>query len=124
METDPNIPPEADPISPPKPLDYLAPIDDEPKRKAALDAASAAGILAALTVFAVVFAWIMYGIQLAVLHGDPNWKVPVALIACGIVPRAGVLYWKRKSRLFIIGTLIGFGVGLLIEGLCIAAMRR
>jgi hypothetical protein len=102
-------------------LNYRAPIDEtsDPKDLAANAGVVGIAIAAALTVFGLVFFWIVQNLNFYP-GGRPTWewKLPGATTAAAVALWSWALYAKRNSRRVWMGALIGFGIGLLIEGAC------
>lgn len=112
--------------------EYLAPQDDAELRKRENDRRSAGAILTAGTVLGLVFVWIISAIR---IHPGPRgsvsvqsqymWPVVLTLTAVFVIGGIGFWYWKREgSKAFLIGTVIGLGIGMLIEGICFTALMR
>jgi hypothetical protein len=108
----------------PRPLDYRSSRDDRPERNARIAIAVGSGLFAAITVWGIVFFWFINNLYLGMplRPGDPspvlNWEFPGLLTLVGIVFWTWLLVSRRKSRPVFLGALIGFGVAVLVEGVC------
>jgi hypothetical protein len=103
---------------------YIAPHDDAAARERENDRKRAGMVLSAGAVLGTVFIWIISNLE---IHPAPGRPTPVeyvgpalvALVAIVVIGGIGVWYWKREgSKAFLIGAVIGLGIGALIEGIC------
>jgi hypothetical protein len=108
---------------PPVP-NYIALRDDAAVRERENGRRWAGTWMTAGAVMGTVFIWIGSNLQIHPVRGRPvpvDYFGPtlVTLAAAAVIGGIGIWYWKREgSKAFLIGTLIGLGVGALIEGTC------
>jgi hypothetical protein len=124
MDPDPTIETDGGPDNPP--LNYRAARDDRGHGSEADAFAIGGAVLAAGTVFGLVFVWIVSNLFFGSSYATRppvNWQLPGFLTAVAVTGWGWLLYFRRPSRPFVLGSLIGFGVAILIEGACFTATR-
>jgi hypothetical protein len=94
-------------------LDYCAPHTDLPAREKEFGATMGAGILAATTVWCLVYGWLG-----GIMAGGLFWAIPCLATPVAVVFWVGFLYSRRKSRPIMLGSMIGFGVAIYIASAC------
>jgi hypothetical protein len=119
MDSDPTIEPGGEPEKPP--LNYRAGRDDR-KRGHESDALAIGGtIMAGGTVIGLVFVWIVSNIFLGSSYASRpplSWEVPGLLTAVAVIGWGWLLFFRRPPRAFVLGSLVGLGIAILIEGAC------
>ncbi|MDB5358104.1 MAG: hypothetical protein JWN24_4557 [Phycisphaerales bacterium] len=124
MDPDPTIKPDDEPDKPP--LNYRAPRDDLPHSREGDAVAIGGAIMATGTVIGLVFVWIVSNLFFGSSYGNRpplNWQLPGLLTAVATLGWGWLLYFRRPSRPFVLGSLIGLGVAILIEGACFTINR-
>jgi hypothetical protein len=110
----------------PQPLDYLAPDQDEDKKRAILRARVSAGCMTAVAVVVAVPIFILSSFSLG--NNRSNGSGWDALICPGIIPAFVILitayqHFVVRRAGFLQGVLIGLCVAALLVGACFALMR-
>lgn len=101
-----------------RPLNYLAPVDDEEARRERRRGVVQGAIVSGGMVFGGVFLVIMAGLS----GSNPAMGIGVGIAALTTV----TLYqhFARRRSGFLAGVLIGIGIAALIEGACFVALIR
>src|SRR4051812_4721890 len=112
---------------PSQPLEYMPPRHDPERRRHERNIRTGGAVLSALSVFVVVFVFIICNIPMSAPPGTapaafvvqaPLLCLAIALVIVGAI---GWHQWRlHRSRAFLAGALIGVGVAALIEGVCFA----
>jgi hypothetical protein len=106
--------------------EYQAAWEDELRRNEPARAILG-GLLGTGSVLGLVFLWIVFGFGAAEANRKGAYTIPcvTTLAVVGmvvIIARQQRITYRSKA--FLLGVLVGVGVGLLIEGACFAAASR
>ncbi|MDB5334342.1 MAG: hypothetical protein JWP03_5493 [Phycisphaerales bacterium] len=124
MDPGPTIEPGGEPEKPP--LNYRAARDDR-RRKYEADALAIGGaVLAGGTVGGLAFVWIISTLFFGSSYASRpplNWEVPGLLTAVAVIGWGWLLFFRRPPRSFVLGSLVGLGIAILIAGACFGVNR-